>query len=157
MIDTEKSGLVEEIKELAERFGYERESLLPIMQQVQNRHGFVSEHSQQVIADVLGIHPVEVFGALSFYSFLSTKKKGRNVVRVCRTISCDLAGKDAIVKALEMELGIKFGESTEDEKFSLEYINCMGMCDQGPAMMINDKVYTRLTPRKVVEIIKNIK
>ena len=62
-----------------------------------------------------------------------------------------------IVRSLERELGIRFGETTRDRKFSLEFINCMGMCDQGPAMLVNDKVYTHLTPQSVVDILKNCK
>jgi [NiFe] hydrogenase diaphorase moiety large subunit len=68
-----------------------------------------------------------------------------------------LADKDTIVRTLERELGIKFGETTKDEKYSLEFINCMGMCDQGPAMIVNDVVYTKLTPHKVVDILKNFR
>jgi NADH:ubiquinone oxidoreductase subunit E len=68
-----------------------------------------------------------------------------------------MAGTKSIAKTLERELGIKFGETTPDKKFSLEYINCMGMCDRGPAMLINENVHTKLSPRKVVDIINEYK
>ena len=68
-----------------------------------------------------------------------------------------MTNKDGIARTLERELGIKFGEITSDERISLEYINCLGMCDQGPAMLINNEVFTHLTPRKVVEILDKIK
>ncbi len=157
MLVTEKNALTEEIENLVQKYGSGREALLPILQQVQIRHGHVSDFAQQEIARMLDIHPVEVYSVITFYAFLSTEPKGRYAVRLCRTISCDLAGKDAIVRALERELGITFGETSRDRKFSLEFINCMGMCDQGPAMLINDTVYTRLTPQRVVEILKNCK
>lgn len=157
MIEIKNNDLTEEIHALMAKYGDGRESLLPVLQDLQIKYGFISEFAQQEVARVLNIHPVEVYGVITFYSFLSTEKKGRNIIRLCQTISCDLAGKDTIVKALERELGIKFGETTRDEKFSLEFINCMGMCDQGPAMIINDVVYTKLTPHKVVDILKNFR
>lgn len=154
MLVTEKNALTEEIETLVAKYGGGRESLLPVLQQVQIHHGYISDFAQQEIARVLDIHPVEVFSVITFYSFLSCEPKGRNIVRLCRTISCDLAGKDAVVRAIERELGISFGETTRDRKFSLEYINCMGMCDQGPAMLVNDEVYTHLTPQRAVDILK---
>ncbi len=157
MLVTEKNALTEELEQLVAVHGSGREALLPILQQVQIKHGHISDFAQQEIARLLDIHPVEVFSVISFYAFLSTEPKGRFIVRLCRTISCDLAGKDAIVRTIERELGIAFGETTRDKKFSLEYANCMGMCDQGPAMLINDEVYTKLTPQRVVEILKNCK
>ncbi|MFH1052341.1 MAG: NAD(P)H-dependent oxidoreductase subunit E [bacterium] len=157
MIEIRDNALTQEIKVLAEKYGGGRDSLLPILQELQLKHGYLSEFTQQEIANILDIHPVEVYGVITFYSFLSNQKKGRNIVRLCRTISCDLAGKDAIARTIERELGISFGETTIDEKFSLEYINCMGMCDQGPAMIINDQVFTNLTAHKVVDILKNFK
>ena len=155
MLVIEQNTLTQEIEQLVRRYGPARESLLPILQQIQLRRGYISDFAQQEIARLLDIHPVEVYSVITFYAFLSTTPKGRNIVRLCRTISCDLAGKDAIVRTIERELGIGFGETTRDKKFSLEYINCMGMCDQGPAMLINDEVYTRLTPQRVVEILKS--
>jgi len=157
MIEIKDNILTQEISELIAKYGNGREALLPILQDIQMKQGFVSEFAQQEIANALDIHPVEVYGVITFYSFLGRKKKGRYIVRLCRTISCDLADKDAIVRTLERELGIPFGETTKDEKFTLEFINCMGMCDQGPAMMINDQVFTKLTPHKIVDIIKKFR
>jgi NADH:ubiquinone oxidoreductase subunit E len=68
-----------------------------------------------------------------------------------------MAGKEMVADAIERELGIKFGETTKDMKITLEYVNCLGMCDQGPAMLVNDKVYSHLTPEKAVQILNEIK
>ena len=155
MLVTEKNALTEQIELLVEAHGTGREALLPILQQIQIKYGHISEVAQQEIARLLDIHPVEVYSVISFYSFLSTAPKGRTIVRLCRTISCDMAGKDSVVRAIEREVGVSFGETTKDRKFSLEFINCMGMCDQGPAMLVNDEVHTRLTPQSVVTILKS--
>lgn len=157
MLVSEVNNLTKEISLLVEQFGPGRQALLPILREIQNRYGHISDVAQQEIARLLDIHPVEVYGVTTFYSFLNTKQRAKYNIRLCKTISCDLMNKDGIARTLERELGIKFGEITKDERFSLEYINCLGMCDQGPAMLINNEVHTKLTPRKVVEILDKIK
>ena len=157
MLVSEKNALTVEIEELVEKYGDGRQALLPILQEIQKRHGHISDFCQQEIARMLDIHPVEVYGVITFYAFMRPKEEGRYIVRLCKTISCDLQGKDTIAHLIEREVNTKFGETTHERKFTLEYINCMGMCDQGPAMLINDDVYTHLTPLKVVEILKSCK
>ncbi len=157
MLVSEKNVLTREIEELVEKYDDGRQALLPILQDIQRKHGHISDFAQQEIARLLDIHPVEVYGVITFYSFLKSSKEGKYIIKLCRTISCDLEGKDAIARTIERELGIKFGETTPDKKFTLEYINCMGMCDQGPAMLINDEVFTKVTPHKVVDILNSCK
>ncbi len=154
MLVLEKNALTEEIEGYVKQYGSDRSALMPILQAVQKKHHYISDFAQQEIARLLDIHPVEVYSVISFYSFLHSKPQGRNIVRLCRTIVCDMAGKDAVENAITRELKIKFGETTKDKKITLEYTNCLGMCDQGPAMMINDKVYAKLTPEKAVSILK---
>lgn len=156
MIETEKNSMMIEIDELCEQYGTGKTSLLPILQAIQRKHKYVSDYAQQEIADRLDIHPVEVYGVVSFYSFLNTGQRGRNIIRLCRTIICDISGKSKVEDAITNSLGIKFGETTKDKKITLEYTNCLGMCDQGPAMMINEKIYTKLTPEKAVQLINEI-
>lgn len=157
MLVTEKTSLSEEIVKLAEKFGKERSSLLPILQAVERRYKYIPNFAMQEIANLLDIHPVEVYSVVTFYSFLHSRPRGRNIVRLCRTIICDISGKENVENAIKRELGIAFGETTPDKKITLEYTNCLGMCDQGPAMMVNDKVYTQLTPERAVEILNEIK
>jgi NADH:ubiquinone oxidoreductase subunit E len=91
---------------------------------------------------------------VSFYSFLDSRKKGNFIIRLCQTISCDLAGKKDVARQLENDLGIAFGETTADGNFTLEHASCLGLCDQGPALLVNDKVYTQVTPEQVDEILE---
>lgn len=157
MLVMEKNAMTEEIELLVSKYGNQRSALIPILQDIQRKHKQVSDFAQQEVARLLDIHPVEVFSVISFYSFLNTEPKGRHIVRLCRTISCDMQGKAAIATAIERELGIKFGETTRDSKITLEYANCVGMCDQGPAMIINERVYSKLTPEKAVQILNELK
>ena len=151
---TERDKLHSALEELADKHGRDRGALIPILQTVQRKYYHISEYAIQVIADLLGIHPVEVSAVVSFYSFLDFKPKGRFVIRLCRTMCCDMQGKDRVARQLENDLGITFGETTPDGRFTLEWANCIGMCDQGPAMLVNDVVYTRVTPEQVPQIIE---
>ncbi len=154
MLLTEREKLRHDIQKLAKKYAGDRSCLMPVLQDIQAEHSFISEYAMQVIADILDIHPVEVYGVVSFYSFLYNKPHGRFVISLCRTISCDLAGKERVARQLENDLGIKFGETTPDGKFSLEWANCIGMCDQGPALLVNDQVFTKVTPEKVHDILE---
>ncbi len=150
----EREKVKTDICDLKKKYGDDRSALLPILHELQNKYNYLSDVIMQETAHSLDIHPVEVEGVVSFYSFFRTnKKQGKYVIRLCQTISCDLAGKENVARQLENELGIKFGETTEDRMFTLEYTNCMGMCDKGPAMMVNDRLFARVTPDKVSRII----
>jgi [NiFe] hydrogenase diaphorase moiety large subunit len=154
MLATEQAGLSHEIAALADKHGHQRASLLPILEAIQERHRQVSDFAMQEVARQLNIFPSEVYGTVTFYAFLSTGRKGRFAVRLCRTLSCDLAGKSRVARQLENELGIKFGETSPDGLFTLEYCNCLGVCDQGPALFVNDDVYARVRPEMVSEVLE---
>ncbi|GAB4287674.1 MAG: NADH-quinone oxidoreductase subunit NuoE [Ignavibacteriaceae bacterium] len=157
MLVMEKNNLAEEIESLVNKYGKNRSSLMQILQEIQRKYHHISDYAQQEIARLLDIHPVEVHSVITFYSFLLDKERGRNIVRLCKTIMCDLYDKESIEKAITRELGISFGETTADKRITLEYTNCLGMCDRGPAMLVNDKVYTNLDPETAVKILNEIK
>lgn len=145
------------VDSLVEEYGKQRKSLLPILQGVYNAERYVSEEAMVHIARRLDIAAAEVYGKCTFYTFLDTVPRGQYVVRVCKTIVCDMHKKGAIVNELEKLLKIKMGETTLNRKFSLLYTNCLGWCHKGPAMLINDEVHTDLTPEKVRRIIADYK
>ena len=105
------------------------------------------------VARELDMSAALVYGTATFYSFLDTKPRGKYVIRLCKTITCDMKGKKQILRTLEDLLKIEVGETTKDKKFTLLETNCLGWCHKGPAMLINDEVYTEITPEKVSEII----
>jgi NADH:ubiquinone oxidoreductase subunit E len=142
-----------DVEALVEKLGPGRSSLIPILTDVKSRFHGIDNESMQTIADVLDIHPVEVYSVASFYAFLHHAPEGRFVIRLCGTLSCDYAGKDEIAAVLTDELGIGFDETDADGTFTLEWASCMGMCDQGPALLVNDQVHTRVTPDRAREII----
>jgi len=154
MLVNRQQKLQDEIRALVARHGRTRSALMPILQDLQRDYSSISDFAMQVVADELRIHPAEVYGVVSFYSFLNHEPRGRFVIRLCRTISCDLAGRSRVARQLENELGIAFGETTADGRFSLEWASCIGMCDQGPALLINERVYARVTPDEVHAILE---
>ncbi len=153
MLVSERDQLREDVLEVAALTEYNRASLIPILRKVKEKYRCIDSEAMQLIADVLGIHPVEVYAVATFYAFLKPEMEGRLVFRLCRTLSCELEGKDEVAARLQSDLGIGFGETTPDELFTLEWANCMGLCDQGPAMLVNETVYTALTPEKVGDIV----
>jgi NADH:ubiquinone oxidoreductase subunit E len=155
MLITEQERLKQDIATWSESFGRQRSNLLPILQEVQRKYHCVSDVAMQIVADALGIHPSEVHSVVSFYSFLDERPKGEFVVRLCRTVSCNLAGKERVAQQLRNDLKIQFGETTADGKFTLEWASCLGLCDQGPALLVNDEVYTKITPAGVHHIIES--
>jgi NADH-quinone oxidoreductase subunit E len=141
------------IHELAEVHGRERTSLLPILQGVVKQQRYLSEYSMKEVARELDLPAAEVFGTATFYSFMENKKTGKNIIRVCKTISCSMKGTNQVLLAIQDMLKIKLGESTPDGMFTLLQTNCLGWCHKAPAILINDEVYTELTPEKVRDII----
>ena len=131
-------------------------NLLSLLKEAQDKYGYLSEELVIELAESLDIPVGEVYGVGSFYSFLSTKPLGQNVIRICKSIPCYLKNSQTILKAVEERLGIKPGETTKDRRFSLQLTNCIGACDQAPAMMINHKLYVNLTPKKTIEILKQL-
>ena len=154
MLVSEREQLRGNIVKWVEQYGSNRSALIPVMEEVQREYGHISEYVMQIVADILDIHPVEVDSVVSFYSFLGHKNKGRFIVRLCRTISCEMQEKERVAQQLKNDLGISFGETTADGHFTLEWANCLGMCDQGPAMLVNERIYTHVTPEKVRDILE---
>ncbi len=141
------------VKSLADKYGRNREALIPILQGIIQADRFLSQETMTEVATELNISAAQVYGTATFYSFLDTEPRGTYVIRVCRTITCAMKGKNAIVQTIEELLKIKVGETTQNKKFSLLETNCLGWCHKGPAMLINDEAFTELDPDKVREII----
>lgn len=141
------------VKNLADSHGRSREALIPILQGIIQEERYLTQEAMTEVARELDISAAQVYGTATFYSFLDTEPRGKYVIRVCRTITCSMKGKNGILQTIEDLLKIKVGETTLNRKFSLLETNCLGWCHKGPAMLINDEAYTELTPDKVREVI----
>jgi NADH:ubiquinone oxidoreductase subunit E len=142
------------VKDLAEKHGRKRESLMPILQDIVRKYNYLTDDAMVEVATELDISAAEVYGTASFYTFLDTIPRGKNVIRVCKTITCSMKGKNDIINSIEDILKIKVGETTPDKMFTLLETNCIGWCHKAPAILINDMPYTDLTPETVIDVIK---
>ncbi len=131
--------------------------MLELLQEAQSKTGFISKEAMTKIAETLNVSKSDVYGVATFYSFLSIKPQGRNIIRICQSLPCHLKDGQAVIDCIAKELGIKPGETTADKKFTFTLTNCIGACDVAPAMLINDDVHGNLTPEKIARILKSYK
>ncbi|MDP7309842.1 MAG: NADH-quinone oxidoreductase subunit NuoE [Dehalococcoidales bacterium] len=132
----------------------QNENILIQLKRVESQFGYIPKESITEVAQSLDLPISEIYGVATFYSFLATKPLGRNVIWVCQNLPCHLKHAETTIDNLERILGIKPGETTSDNKFSLKLTNCIGACDYAPAMLINHDLHGNLTPNKISQILK---
>ena len=137
--------------------GGRRAEVLVRIAEAQRNSGYVSKRFMVETAQVLGLPLSEVYGVTTFYSFLSTRPLGKNVIRICKSIPCYLKNAEMIIGSVQKVLGISPAETTPDGRFSFELTNCIGACDRAPAMLVNDEVHGHLTPDRIAEILRSYK
>ncbi len=151
-----KKEVVEKITELAERFPEKKSAMIPAMHLIQDEFGWLPDQAIRKLADILKIAPNKIYGVASFYSMFNLKPVGKYHIQVCRNVSCQLMGAKNVVEHLSKKLNIQPGETTEDKKYTISLVECLGSCGTAPVMMINDKYYENLTENKVEEILKTL-
>lgn len=129
-------------------------SLIPILQEVQGLYNYLPKDVLEYVAVKTGVPISEIYGVVTFYSLFHLNPRGRNIIRVCQGTACHVRGGKLILQALEKELGIKAGHTTEDLRYTLETVACIGACGLAPVMQINDDTHGRLTPDKLPAILK---
>ncbi len=132
----------------------EREDLLAMLRDEQEKARHISEPFIEQTAQSMGLSISDVYGVATFYHFLSTRPLGRYVIRVCKSIPCYLNSSQLIIETVQAELNIVPGETTPDGKFSLQLTNCIGACDQAPAILLNHDLHGNLTTAKIAQILK---
>lgn len=135
----------------------EKSNLIPILQDIQEKLGYLSEASLQEVADFLGIPLSRVYGVATFYNQFRLKPLGKNLIRVCRGTACHVKNSANILQALENELRIKAGETTRDKLFTIETVACIGACSIAPVISVNDEYFGRLTVKDIPKIITKYK
>ncbi len=145
------------VAECISEFGNEQKSVIQILTRVNEELSYIPAEVVDAVAEATGVSPGEVYSVVSFYSFFSSTPRGRNIVRVCSTISCAMAGQGDVLSALVEEFGITPFETTEDSFLTIEITPCIGLCDQAPAMLVNGTPHGNLTPEKACEIVRRLK
>jgi len=129
-------------------------ALIEVLHQAQDLIGYLPKPVQVAIAEGLGVSLSEVYSVVSFYARFTVKPKGKYQVSVCKGTACYVKGSPEILERLSRELGIKPGDSTDDGKFSLDVVRCLGACGLGPVMTINNRVYGLLKPETAVAVLQ---
>lgn len=130
-------------------------SLIQVLHHAQGLFGYLPQEVQLYIANKLNLAPSKVYGVVSFYSYFTTEPIGKYKISVCLGTVCFVKGADKILAKFEKELGIKSGETTKDLKFSLEGLRCVGACGLAPVVVVNGKVFGKVTPESVSDILRH--
>ncbi len=146
-----------DVESVLSAFERSRENLIPILQGVQRKEGFISEDALIRISEYLELSPNDVYGVATFYAQFRFLPPGKCQIKVCQGTACHVRGGKNILDAVVKKLGIKPGETTEDLEYSLERVACFGSCALAPVVVIDDKVYGRMSPKKTEELIKDRK
>jgi len=148
---------IKEIKEEIKQYPYPSVACIDALKIVQAHRGYVSDESVTDIAQILSVSAEEVEGVATFYSRIYRKPVGRNVILICDSVSCMIMGYGSLYKYISEKLGIEFGKTTSDGRFTLLPISCLGDCDNAPSMMINNDHYSRLTIEMTDELLSKYK
>lgn len=129
-------------------------SLIAVLHKAQEIFGYLPKEVQLFVAKKLDIPVSKVYGVITFYSFFTTEPRGENVINVCLGTACFVRGSGAILEEFEKELGIKVGETTSDNKFTIDTLRCVGACGLAPVVTINNKVYGNVKKEDVKKILE---
>jgi NADH-quinone oxidoreductase subunit E/NADP-reducing hydrogenase subunit HndA len=147
----------DELEAFIEGLGTTKGTLIEILHKAQSLFGYLPRDVQLFVARKLGIPGAEVFGVVSFYSYFTTKPRGKHTISVCMGTACFVKGADKIMERLKEKLKIESNEITEDGLFTLKDIRCVGACGLAPVVMIDDKVYGRVKEEELDGILESYK
>jgi len=145
---------LERISETIAEYSQQKWGLIPLVQEIQKEFGYVPRQSIPIMAKALGLFPSQVQGVISFYAQLYTEPRGKKVVRVCRGTACHVRGGKTILKLVKRHLGIEEGETTPDLEYTLETVACIGVCALAPNVVISDRVFGQMNPKKVEQLFR---
>ncbi len=156
---TEIEGLSKEeaLGKLLDQYRDYKGALIPVLQEAQNIYGYLPKDVLKRIAKELRIPFSKVFGVCTFYAQFHLKPRGRNIIRVCLGTACHVRGGEKVFEAAQQNLGVEPGGTTEDLRFTLETVACIGACGLSPCMMVNEDTHGRLMPKKVGEVLEGYK
>ena len=138
---------------LIEPYLGKKEMLIPVLQQVQDHYGYLPRPAMERVSQLMHIPLSRLYGVATFYAQFKMKPRGRYIIRVCKGTACHIQGSPKIAERIEEILGVQSGETTDDLRFTLEEVACIGACALAPVIMVNDNPHGRLTPDKVKAIL----
>ena len=148
---------LEKIEALKQRYPSPRALTLPLLWMAQYQEGMITMEAIEVIAGEIDTPPMEVYRVATFYTMFNLEPVGKYHIQLCKTLSCALCGKADILDHLESKLGITSGQSSEDGRYTLSQVECLGSCGTAPVMQINDVYYENLTDDKIDAVLEELK
>ena len=145
---------VDFIKETCSKFNNDPQELINVLHGCQEHFGYLPAEVQEVISEHLNVPVAKIYGVVTFYSFFTMTPKGKHPISICMGTACYVRGAEKVLDEFKKELGIKVGESTKDNKFSLSSLRCVGACGLAPVVLVGDKTYGRVAPDDVKGILK---
>ena len=145
------------IKDVCKSYGNKPGEVINVLHKVQGEYGYLPAEVQELVAKELGIPVSRVYGIVSFYSFFTMTPKVEHPISVCLGTACYVRGAEKVLDELKRQLGIGVGEVTPDGKFSLTCLRCVGACGLAPVIEVGDKVYGRMTPDRVKDVLAEYK
>ena len=130
---------------------------LETVHNIQETYGYIPEGQINELAEKFDQPRAKIYGAIKFYSMFYTEPTGKYVIRICDSLSCHLQDSHDLLESVQNFLNLEDGETSSDQLFTLEVVECLGHCGEGPVMMVNDRMYTELTPGRALEILKECK
>ncbi len=152
----EDKALETRLKEIIEQGPTGPGALIPLLQAVQEKVGYLPRAAMRLLSARLGLPESRIYGVATFYAQFHLRPRGKYVVRVCQGTACHVRGGKMILEAVEEQLGIKPGDTTPDLLFTLERVACLGACGLAPTMIVNDDTYGRLTPAKAQKVLADL-
>ena len=144
------------IDNIMKNHSWEESALISILHQIENLYNYLPDWALRHISEKLNIPMIQVYGVALFYDAFHLKPRGKNLIRVCKGTACYLRGATQVSEALERELGIKEGETTPDQKFSLESVHCLGACALAPVVLIGERYFDKASPKKLRSALKKV-
>lgn len=141
------------IKEICKSFNNEEGELINVLHKTQEHFGYLPAEIQEAVAQELNMSVAKVYGVVTFYSFFTMLPKGKYPISICTGTACYVRGADNVLQEFKRQLNIEVGETTEDGKYSLSCLRCVGACGLAPVVLVGDKTYGRVSPDGVKEIL----
>ena len=148
--------LEKETKEILEKYPKQKDSLIGILNEIQEKYGYIPKQCQLEISNYLEMPMAEIYGVITFYSRFTTTPKGKYNISVCLGTACFVKGAQSILERLKERLKISGGEVTEDGKYSIDEVRCVGACGLAPVFMVNDEVYGNATVKMLDEVLDKL-
>lgn len=145
------------IKEICKSFDNKPGELINVLHKTQGHFGYLPAEVQEVVAQELNVSVAKVYGVVTFYSFFTMIPKGKHPISICTGTACYVRGADNVLQEFKRQLNIEVGETTDDGKFSLSCLRCVGACGLAPVVLVGEKTYGRVSPEGVKKILEEYK